>query len=336
MIVSFQGNFKDVEGEGLVSCVNNLRKGLLSKEVKIVYNEPVKQAHIHTSGFLVSIKYFFSKNKPKISFYGNLDAGFFLMLKNHWQYFFLLYNETQPIIKEIKHVFFSILSTAIPVFIKRFFINKFSEIIVPSDYFKKKLRNENVKVIHLGIDIKKFKNKNLKNKKLTIAYFGHNSPIKGVIECIKTFSILKEEDYDFRIYLTKFSRKTEKLAHKYNKNVKVCGFVNDIVEEYNKCDIIVLPFWSPGGAIATPLVLLESMACERAIVTSNLSHIREIVGGSAICVNPFYPKQLASAVRNLARDKKERVRLGKMARNQVISNYDLNQMIEEYARLYKK
>ncbi len=334
MIVSFNGNFKDVAGEGLVEISKLLEQSLKQKGIKILFNEPAEITHVHTNGFFIAIKCFFSANKPIISFYGNIDQSFLLMLQNHLQYLLLIYNENNNPLTEVKHVFFSLLSTALPLFIKKLFINSLPQVIVPSEYFKKTLKNPAVKVIKLGIDAKKFHNKKYQNKKTRVAFFGHNAPLKGVIECIKAFGMLRSQDLDFNIYLTKHSKRTERFAKKYNKNVKVHGFVEDISEEYNKCDIIVLPFWSSGGAIATPLVLLESMACERAIVTSKIPHIQEIVKDSALLVNPFSPKQIAHAINRLAENKKLRTNLGKKARQIILKEHTIKKMSEEYYDFY--
>ena len=78
------------------------------------------------------------------------------------------------------------------------------------------------------------------------------------------------------------------------------------------------------------------MACEKAIITTNLPNIREIVDDSAIIVDPYSPKQIAKAVILLSKDIKLRKKLGKKARKRIVQKYNLKIMLNEYEKIYLK
>ncbi|MBN2368652.1 glycosyltransferase, partial [Candidatus Woesearchaeota archaeon] len=218
------------------------------------------------------------------------------------------------------------------------FLNKIDVVVLPSTWLKNKLKLKNSVVIRQGINIEKHNQIDVKrrNNKLNIRYFGHPTPDKGFLEVIGSFSKLDSSIYSKIIFSTNINPKIITYIEKKDNKIKVHGLITDIVEEYNKSDIVILPYRHPIGAIATPLVLLEAMACERAVITSDLPHLREICGNSVFYVKPYSVKDIVKAIEYLAERPKLRAKLGKKARMRIVNYYNQEKMFKEYENLYKK
>lgn len=338
--IAFFGNFNERSFEGLISLITNLKKHF-DKKYKILINKRAGAdlIHIHSSGFYESIKHTKSKGKKIYSLYSNIKSGFLNELVNIIQFYIFFYHpkyDHQNIYNRIVRTIFSLTSQLIPVFIKKFFLKKMDVLVLPSDWLYKKLKIKNSQVIRNGIDCGKFKNLSAKTGKFSVGYFGHPSPSKGLMELVKAFSKIKDRNIEKKIYITTNNLRVRNYIRKKDKKIKIHGLVKDIVKEYNKTDVIVLPYKHAGGAIATPLVLLEAMACERAIITTNLPHIREICGDSVVYVDPCSPKQIVTAVNKLKNNPGLRGALGKKARARAIKQYNQEKMFKEYDELYKK
>lgn len=82
------------------------------------------------------------------------------------------------------------------------------------------------------------------------------------------------------------------------------------------------------------LPVLEAMACETPVVTSNVSALPEIAGDAAILANPFEPEEIAHAIAEAASDgtlRRELVRKGK----QRAKSFSWRRTAEETLEVYK-
>lgn len=226
-------------------------------------------------------------------------------------------------------------SAIVPLSWRMFPLQKIDAIIVPTQYSRKKLF-ANTEVIHIGVDTEKFKPlpPNKKSDAIKVGYFGHPSVYKGLIDFAKA-SALFPESVESHAFLSKTNEKIEKSLQKINQNLILTGFVKDIVKAYNEMDIIVAPHRSKLGSIANPLVILEAMACGKAVITTNFSFIKEIVNDSAVLVRPKSPAEIAAAVGKLL-DSNIRKELGNKARARIVEEFDLQKTFKQYYTLYKK
>ncbi len=334
MKVSFIGDFKDFKAEGLVQIQSEIKNYMQKKKYKITHNgNSADLYHIHTSGFLPALTNKNISDKAIYSLHSNLASNPLEYLRYILEY--LKFYEKSKITYLLRMIPATI-TNFIPLTFKTRAISKMNTIVVPTKYLKNKLNLPNTKLIRLGIDTNKFKpTKTSKNKKLTLAYFGHNTPLKGFPDAVKAFKLLDDKELNLNLHLTQYSEKTESYAKKHNERIKVYGPSKNIVKDYNKSDIIVLPFRSDVSSIGIPLTLIETMSCGKPIITTNLPHIKEIVGNTAICVDTYSPKQITSAVKKLKSNPKLQKRLGKSARARVKKLYDEKQMNENYLKLYK-
>ncbi|OGZ65283.1 MAG: hypothetical protein A2822_04460 [Candidatus Staskawiczbacteria bacterium RIFCSPHIGHO2_01_FULL_41_41] len=228
-------------------------------------------------------------------------------------------------------------SAAIPLRWRAHFLQRLDKVIVPSTYLKQKLY-PNTEVITLGVNPEKYKplekKQAKKAKAVKIAYFGHPGVFKGLNDFVQASKLFGKE-LETHVFLTQRFEKVDQYIQKHNPQIKIHGFVEDLVAMYNEMDIIVLPYRMEIGTVANPLVLLEAMACGKAIITTDHEFIKEIVQDSAIVVKKNSPHSIAKAVQSLAKDLAQRKNVGEGARKIVVERYNLTKMLEKYHQLYQ-
>jgi len=338
------GNFNDFSQEGSIKTINKLRDFFRGKyNISINhFNKRCDLINIHSSGFFETFKYPKLKGKKIYSIHSNMKNNFFRVLFDFaqvYRYFYDYKQDRYSSFDRIIKTIFILTSHLIPLQIKKLFLKKMDLVIITDRSLYKKLKLKNSCIIPHGIDCNKFRNLKLKSKKLRASYFGHPDPSKGLIKVINTFS--KLDDIEKHIYLSlpksKLSgSRIKKYINKKDQSIKVFGLVKDMEKEYNKSDIIILPYRHESSAISTPLVLIEAMACERTIITTRLPHLERICGDSVIYVDPYSTKQIVETINRLSNDKKLRERLGKKARERVVKYYNEEHMLKKYGEIYKK
>ncbi len=318
--------------EGRVTISNRIKKFL--KERRYIFVDDLQEAdlmHFHSSGILNSYTAYKLKKKYKksciYSLYSNSETSLFYHFRNYLAQRILLQ-------KPFSNVLMSYTSI-IPLKVRGIFLKKLDKVIVPTAILKKKLF-DNTKVIHLGVDVNKFKPiKKSVNKKIKIGYFGYPSAPKGFLEFVNA-SIELSKHFEVYGFFTSLPKKVKKYIQRKNSKIKITGFIKDINKAYNEMDIIVLPYRSPLAAVANPLVLLEAMAAGKAIITTNLNFIKEIAKDNVILIKPYSQKKIVSSVFKLAKDKKLRENLGQRARKIVVKSYNQEKMFNEYLKIYKE
>ncbi len=228
-------------------------------------------------------------------------------------------------------------SAALPLRWRGYFLKKMNVVIVPSQYLQKKMFS-NTAVIPFGIDTEKYRpldlKRNKKNGIVKVAYFGHPGVFKGLNDFVNASKKFGKE-IETHLFLTQRFDKVDGYVRQRNPLAIIHGFVEDMVKAYHEMDIIVLPYRMEIGTVANPLVLLESMACGKAIITADHDFVREIVQDSAVIVKKNSPDSIAAAVQKLAQDYSLREQLGKRAREMALEKHDLKQMLEKYHQLYQ-
>lgn len=100
-----------------------------------------------------------------------------------------------------------------------------------------------------------------------------------------------------------------------------------VLEAMRDADVVVLPsiLASRGDREGIPVCLMEAMALERPVVSSNLSGIPELVtsGKEGLLVEQKDSGALAMALEQLARDPQLRIRMGSNGRQMIMREFDL-------------
>jgi glycosyltransferase involved in cell wall biosynthesis len=337
------GNFDDDFEEGLVKISSKLKQWM-NKKYNVQINKPSISCsiyNIHCSGFLEGVKYKKLKGKKIYSLHSEINLNFWkeiLDFVQFYRYFVSNKQDAYPAWERFSKTMFRLTSAALPLFIKRSFLKNMDVIIAPNKSIANDLLLKQCTIVHHGIDCNKYKNiknkKNKKNKKIKVAYFGHPSTNKGMLEVIKAFSKITDTNIEKHLCLTVLNDKIKKTIKKFDKSIIIHGKTKNIINAYNKMDIIVLPYRHSGGAIATPLVLLEAMACQRAIITTGIPTLKEICGNTVKYVKPYSVKGIKTAIMHLAKNPTLRKDIGKKARRQVVDNYNQEKMFKGYQKIF--
>jgi len=315
-----------------------------SKNHEVSVNDPEKAMgadiiNIHSSGFLESFDLEKYPGKKVYSLHANINPIRFKGVRDIAKRSLFEAKEDTHITQ--KHRFkknsIYLLSQFIPTAIKRYFLNKVDKVIVPNAWLCEQLKLSNGRYIRHGIDIEKFRRVLVKKDptKINVRYFGHPSPGKGLIEVIDSFAKLGK-NYEKKIFLSNTNKKIQDYINERDPTIKLHGYTENIVEEYSKADIIVLPYVHSSGAISTPLVLVEAMACEAPVITSDLPHLREICGDTVTYVKPKSRSDLTIAIRKLAKEPQLRREQGRKAREQIVKYHNQKEMFEKYEALYNQ
>jgi glycosyltransferase involved in cell wall biosynthesis len=110
------------------------------------------------------------------------------------------------------------------------------------------------------------------------------------------------------------------------------GWVTKIYPIMCLLDVLVVSSWSEGFGF----VLLEGMACGKAVVATHVSEIPQIVedGKTGILVPPNNVQALADAIDYLLRHPEKRKEMGELARREVTRRFPLEREVESTTEIY--
>jgi len=139
-------------------------------------------------------------------------------------------------------------------------------------------------------------------------FIGQLRPHKNIVRIIKSFAKFKEKiPNGFKLIIGGNSylnyKEPEKTVAEFGLTKDVCflGYVeeNEIISLYRNAACFVFPSLYEGFGIP----ILESMAVETPVITSNISSMPEIAGEAAITVNPYSIDEIAAAMTAIVENK---------------------------------
>ena len=110
------------------------------------------------------------------------------------------------------------------------------------------------------------------------------------------------------------------------------GFHPRPAELYAEGDLSILTSISEGF----PYTVLESMACGRPVVATDVGGVREALEGAGLIVPPRDEDALGEAVVRLLRDDDLRLSLGRRGRGQVLAPFRTSRTVDAYRRVYQE
>lgn len=192
-------------------------------------------------------------------------------------------------------------------------------------------------MIYCGVDQSLFKPMNVaKNlydideKTTVLLYVGNHLRRKGA-DLLEP--IMQRLGDDF-LLMTTSGLRSQSITHA--DNIRPLGKMRleDLVQAYNLCDILLFPSRLEGFG----LCVAEAMACGKPVITTNTSSLPELVEpdkGGILCkiddVDGF-----AQAARYLAEDENLRTRMGRFNRQRVIERFTIEEMTQRYISIYQK
>ena len=182
-------------------------------------------------------------------------------------------------------------------------VSEFSKSEIIKHYPKAKNK---IEVIHLGIDKKFKKLKNIK-KKNQILYVGSLNERKNFSGVIKVYELLNNKNLKLVIVgnfsnnfnINDDNKKLLENAYK-NKNIEFKQNINndELVKIYNESKLLLFPSFYEGFGLAP----LEAMACGTPVITSNVSSLPEVGGDAVIYCNPYDVEDIKNKIEMVLND----------------------------------
>jgi glycosyltransferase involved in cell wall biosynthesis len=170
------------------------------------------------------------------------------------------------------------------------------------------------------------------NKILTVSRLFRRKGIQYVIEAMKDvegYEYIICGDGPFKPYL---EQQIERL-HLHDK-VKLRGHLNpdQLKREYGPASVFVLPSSSENF----PVVLMEAMTAECAVITSDTTGCTEVVGDAGLLVPPEDSQKIRDAVVSLIQDPDLRRDIARRGRSRIENEFAWSQVAKKYIRLYEQ
>lgn len=201
-------------------------------------------------------------------------------------------------------------------------------------------RYEKIKVIYNGIEPTKHQAKIFTSEKefliATVATLNKN---KGIQYLLRALPQVKAEFPGVRLeiigdgaYKRALQKEVKKL--KLKDYVKFTGFAPDVKKYLTKFDLYVQPSLSESFGLA----MAQAMNVGLPVVASAVGGMTEVVtdGKSGLLVEPANSKALAAAILALLRQPAKARRMGKAARQEAQTRFNLKDMIGELETVYEE
>lgn len=181
-------------------------------------------------------------------------------------------------------------------------------------------------------------NQDYKRDNNTILFVGHCVPTKGIYELGEACNKLK--NIKLKLIGPIHNGIKAELISKTNNaewlEIKgACDF-EYVITEMLQCSIFVLPTYTEGF----PNVIIESMACGCAIITTPVGAIPEMldINGEApcgICIAPRDVEQLRVAIEELISDDDKKRVIGQRAKKRVAEQYSINNIWKQLVNIWE-
>ena len=118
------------------------------------------------------------------------------------------------------------------------------------------------------------------------------------------------------------------------KEVVFTGWLKDIPTVLSFFDLFVLPSLYE----SFPFAVLEAMAAQKAVITTRVDGIEEVVeeGGTGLLVSPRDPGALSEGIVALLKDRERAVEMGVRGRRMLETNFTAEQMQRKTGQLYEE
>ena len=196
-----------------------------------------------------------------------------------------------------------------------------------------------IKTIYNGVDVLKFKKMDVpRSHRPTVIMVARIDPLKDIETFILTCDIVRDEipevlfklygPYVDKDYYEKCVQLRDKLNLEYN--FEFAGSTDRPEIAYNEGDVVVLTSISE----AFPFTVIEAMACEKAVVSSDVGGTKEVLEGFGFVVKPKDYKAFAKAITKVLKNRDLAEQIGVSARERVIFGFTIEDMVENYSNLY--
>lgn len=166
----------------------------------------------------------------------------------------------------------------------------------------------------------------------TAIYVGRLGARKGLETLLEGFQAARVSVPDARLLIVGDGRLRESIEPRAGEGVEFLGSLDDVSGVLQAADVFVLPSLAEG----LPLSLLEAMACQLAVISTDVGAARKVVGSAGRIVAPGATDELTTELTRLLSDPALRWRLGSAARERVVAEYDLAGTADQLVALYEE
>lgn len=203
---------------------------------------------------------------------------------------------------------------------------------------------ERVRVIYNAIDTTRFtphpKPAEVADRP-TVITVANVTPFKDIITLIRAAALVRAQVRDVRFlvygsltadpaYADLCRERIQAMA--LDTTVYLAGHHSQPELIYPQGDLTVLPSVSE----AFPFTVLESMACGRPVVATNVGGIAEAIGETGLLVPPRLPAELANAILLLLQNPDRCHALGEESRERAVKVFQIQHLLAAYAEVYRK
>lgn len=209
------------------------------------------------------------------------------------------------------------------------------------DRFEKIFMIDNCVVLENGIDTERLSYAVTEASKYQKSFvcLGKLGKEKGSYDLIEAIKIAREKVPDIKLYLAgdgEIRQVKERIKDEnLESNIEVTGWidVNKKIELLKHVSTVTLPSYNEG----LPMSILEGMACGKAIISSTVGAIPEIVKEeNGILIEPGDIVTLADALIRCATDLNMITAMGRANREKVNSEFSMKVMHERLAKFYSQ
>ena len=217
-------------------------------------------------------------------------------------------------------------------------------IIIPSKTIYNHLKKfgvEGTRNIPYGIDTKKFKPIKKSNRKIKRIYCSrYYNHLPEVLRALEKVS----KETEFELILEKKVRDDlkkygfdEKFLGKIAKRVEYIGYLKDINKFLGEVDLVI-DLHNEGKFLtcaSPPAKILEAMATGKVVLSTNVSEISEFItdGKNGFLAEKNSSEEIYRKIKGAMESKRD---IGRKARETILKNFDLNNSVIIYEKIYKE
>jgi glycosyltransferase involved in cell wall biosynthesis len=199
---------------------------------------------------------------------------------------------------------------------------------------------DKIEVVYNGIEPTKSKaDIFVDHKEFKLGTIGTLIPVKGIQYLIQALPIVRREFPEVKLEIIgegpyKKSLVKEVKRRKLEKYVIFSGFQAEIEKSLMGMDMYIQPSISESFGLA----IVQAMSVGLPIVATNAGGIPEVIsdGKTGLLVAPGKPKELATAIIKILRDRTLAHYLGDNARKESVVRFNLKDMIDQVENIYAK
>ncbi|NPA03352.1 MAG: DUF3492 domain-containing protein [Epsilonproteobacteria bacterium] len=223
----------------------------------------------------------------------------------------------------------------------------FADVISPVCNYNKRwetrwgVKEEKIETIYNGIDILKFKPFQVeKEDRPTVVMVARIDPLKDVETFIRCAKIVSKTipDVHFKLYGPVADKEYYEQCVELAKELKVednfsfMGPTSNPARAYNEGDVVMLTSISE----AFPFAVIEAMACEKVVVSSDVGGTKEVLEGYGFIVKPKDYEEFSKYVIYLLQNPEITQEIGKKARRVIVGGFKTEDMVENYWQMYRR